>query len=1065
MNKNLFDRLLDSQNIYKAIYSLESYVFEKELLSDADIKLYNKLSDKYNGDKIEHVIKRCQETLKEKFDKNELFEITVFFKPKRFEENKEIYRPLHTADLITQICIVSMLNLIMFDDSDGTRKLSDVSKLMPSNFYGNIPSINVERIFEPWNKKYSDYSKRIIEANREYFDTKKYTNEINLDLEKFFPSVNPLFIYHFIWDRISYSYDNGDKIWLDKILNKLLFFKVDFTNSQEDVNCYYENNINQKNLVEIKKRELFFNVGIPQGLPQSYLFGNLCMIDIAKETDSIFDGDSYYYVDDSVIFTTFEIENFESSIRDLNERFDKLFSVNTKSNVKLPVFLKEFNNRISYQVKFNNEKSQINKITPNDYLFDLAKPASSISFEIKASFDDLEDETLRKKIQSILEFINKKINDPKNIERCELQILLKRYKKFFTYRLKILDYRQDNEIDKSNIKLFYKDYGLYPFNKERFSNRLEDDIFQYEAQMLLKFLIVDKKQQFDLIKKVHVFEKKLERNFKNNYFSKVLEQFIKFQQVENREYKKLKYYAKSSFEPFLLVNSQKRMHTIQQIVTPSENSGNNKASILLKKYQTGFFEFIYQNSSEFKRKIYNSLISYILSVHINDSCNLIKNDNRAIHYYELRILMQLRLNYSFNLKNFEIFTEILFDDIKNNEEKIDMSLFEVLPYFKKYITDPQQIDDLILIHKFVNGIWKNGSKFLHFYTLHNEEHSIELIKNCTKITKSIDYLSVKKFDYYILFLACYLHDVSMVLYPNIDYFNKADNLESDLIRSKWKKDFKKELVDIDVANNSDIKKFILGSFNSVNEYFEEIIRNEHPKRSAKFINNQSELRFIKELTRKLVADISEAHGFETKDVYGLKSNAKHDIISEKYLMIILRLADLLDMSKDRVSINVLKQNIKHMPEYSKYHWISHMAINKCTIETEFDSNSILKIDKEQEKQKIKENVIIKVYLNTQQLTSLKNENPCRNINCRVSDRQINISINQAEKICEGDCNFTSKWMEDKHRYLFTELYSLQKYLSRNSNTIFETSFRVIFEIDNTNRLSPEFMDIINRHLN
>lgn len=272
MKKKLLDQLLDPNNIYKAIYSLESFVFEKELLDDVDVKLYNELSDKYNSQKISRVISECQKRLEKVLNSDkELFKIKVYFKPKKFDEKEDDYRPLHTADLITQICIVSMLNLIMYDDSDDIRKLSDICKLIPSNFYGNIPSTNVERIFEPWSKKYSEYSKNIIEANQEYLYTKKYSNEINLDLEKFFPSIDPLYIYSYIWNKISDSYDNEDKIWLDKVLKKLLFFNVDFANSQQDVNCYYKNNSEQLNLDEIKNQELFFNVGIPQGLPQSYL--------------------------------------------------------------------------------------------------------------------------------------------------------------------------------------------------------------------------------------------------------------------------------------------------------------------------------------------------------------------------------------------------------------------------------------------------------------------------------------------------------------------------------------------------------------------------------------------------------------------------------------------------------------------------------------------------------------------------------------------------------------------------------------------------------------------------
>jgi len=146
---NLFDFIISPQNIYTAIYSLNSYVFEKGLLSNEDIELYNNLQDKYNFKQIDKVIKRCQDKLKDILKTDKFFDIQVFFKMKKYnyKDQKIDYRPIHTADLITQICIVSLLNIIAFDDKNGRRELSDVSELFPSNFYGNIPSTNVKNIF------------------------------------------------------------------------------------------------------------------------------------------------------------------------------------------------------------------------------------------------------------------------------------------------------------------------------------------------------------------------------------------------------------------------------------------------------------------------------------------------------------------------------------------------------------------------------------------------------------------------------------------------------------------------------------------------------------------------------------------------------------------------------------------------------------------------------------------------------------------------------------------------------------------------------------------------------
>ena len=664
--------------------------------------------------------------------------------------------------------------------------------------------------------------------------------------------------------------------------------------------------------------------------------------------------------------------------------------------------------------------------------------------------------------------------------------LLNRYRKFYLYRLKILEYRNDNEVSQSDIDEFIDDYGLKDIPKDKFFNKLDDDIFIREAQLLMKYSIDRSKFQENIISEVENFENRLNTKLKNHYFSKVIRQYPKFLERENNQYPTLEKVVKKTVPPYLKSNSEKSREKIKEIITAiiddtdkkkhsedaifsSDKSSSEQKEIPdvnalfgeLKNYETNnCFKFIFQNAPEFKRRIYNALISYILNVPINDDFNLIKKDGRAIHYYELRLLVYLRLNYQFDDVYFKQFAQPIFNDLQNNEEKVDLTLFEVLPIFKKYIGNPKQIDDLILTHRFVNGIWKNGSKFLHFYTLHNEEHSVELIKYCTQITKSIDYLSIKKYDYYILFLACYLHDIAMVIYPNLHDFGKTNDLESELTVTKWKNNLQTQIINKNTTH-SDISNFILDTFEIVNNFFEETIRKEHPKRAAKFIKNQKDLNFIELLTRRIVSEISKGHGLDNKDVYGLRSNAKEDVVSEKYLMIILRLADLMDMSKDRVSVNILKQNIRNMPKESQFQWISHLAIDKCTIETEFNLYKKLN-DEQKEEFEIAENVVFTIYLNTRILTSIDNANCKKVLNCKVNKDSIEIKLE--DNAC-SDCNFMSKWMMKKHSYLFDELISLQTYLGRNSNnSVFITSFKVILNMKNTDKLPSEFIDVVSKKL-
>lgn len=99
-----------------------------------------------------------------------------------------------------------------------------------------------------------------------------------------------------------------------------------------------------------------------------------------------------------------------------------------------------------------------------------------------------------------------------------------------------------------------------------------------------------------------------------------------------------------------------------------------------------------------------------------------------------------------------------------------------------YICEKEMMIECSILY----NLKRNGSKHLYFYTLHNQEHAIVLIQNIVKLIHAIDFLKISAIDYYILFLACYLHDISMVKIPALDSFltdtNEADELAQELLR-------------------------------------------------------------------------------------------------------------------------------------------------------------------------------------------------------------------------------------------------------------------------------------------
>ena len=199
--------LLSDENIYLSIYSLNSYVFEYNLLNTEDRILYHRLQDKFDARLINGVITRVREQIIELFDKDKYIEAKVYFKPKKLSENGELeFRPLHSTGLITQIAIVSMLHLFVYEipeeeEGDPKLRLSNLSRLIPSDFYGNRVSVKPEYLFKPWKQQYQKYNQNSNDALMKYHTSLEYKYEVTLDLENFFPTINPIIIYRYISDR------------------------------------------------------------------------------------------------------------------------------------------------------------------------------------------------------------------------------------------------------------------------------------------------------------------------------------------------------------------------------------------------------------------------------------------------------------------------------------------------------------------------------------------------------------------------------------------------------------------------------------------------------------------------------------------------------------------------------------------------------------------------------------------------------------------------------------------------------------------------------------------------
>lgn len=332
--------LLSDENIYLSIYSLNSYVFEYNLLNTEDRILYHRLQDKFDARLINGVITRVREQIIELFDEDKYIEAKVYFKPKKLSENGELeFRPLHSTGLITQIAIVSMLHLFVYEipeeeEGDPKLRLSNLSRLIPSDFYGNRVSVKPEYLFKPWKQQYQKYNQNSNDALMKYHTSLEYKYEVTLDLENFFPTINPIIIYRYIINHLPAYLNDEEREMMKRVLQKLLFCKLTTTFDEKTARQYYKvtkgagnyDNVNkieqnEKEWWDFKEKSDKFVRGIPQGLPQSYFLGNIYMISIAEIFRKKFTGVSYFYVDDSVIFTNdVREDNFKEQLKELNKQ-------------------------------------------------------------------------------------------------------------------------------------------------------------------------------------------------------------------------------------------------------------------------------------------------------------------------------------------------------------------------------------------------------------------------------------------------------------------------------------------------------------------------------------------------------------------------------------------------------------------------------------------------------------------------------------------------------------------------------------------------------------------------
>lgn len=333
---------------------------------------------------------------------------------------------------------------------------------------------------------------------------------------------------------------------------------------------------------------------------------------------------------------------------------------------------------------------------------------------------------------------------------------------------------------------------------------------------------------------------------------------------------------------------------------------------------------------------------------------LVNKKGSALRFWEYRILAYLS-NKRFNLNDF---FEILSDSLKRQDllnHEVDGNFERIRKIVDENLKTAKDKDTILLLHYYVHCSWKNGSKDLYFYTLHNEEHSMVLIQNYLEISKRIfNKLSLTRNERFILFCACYLHDIGMLISLGED--EKYDIGDTRII--EFYNANKKYISDEHSSDKmEEILLKIYTLFSKTEQLNENIVRGDHGVRSSLEIQHDNGLP-LSDLEKRYVAIVSGNHMLDANPVYGVENRVEYrdTSIDIRKISIWLRLLDLTDMTKYRVTQEVFNKCFDQMGKDSKFHWIRHLSVDDVTFGTE-----LAPPEQEGEEEKIK--LTIKILYN------------------------------------------------------------------------------------------------------
>lgn len=255
------------------------------------------------------------------------------------------------------------------------------------------------------------------------------------------------------------------------------------------------------------------------------------------------------------------------------------------------------------------------------------------------------------------------------------------------------------------------------------------------------------------------------------------------------------------------------------------------------------------------------------------------------------------------------------------------------------------------------------------YSAHDETHSNKIIDNIELLLGEERIEKLSPTDTFLILMACYTHDIGMILTYKVIEEKWQDNKMKSTINSfaqstdevianaanlilNFKKADKKESKETDKDN----LQWALEVKNAVTILTAEIFRSDHAQMSSTYmIENEEFLKladhyYWNQLPRRfkdLLANIAMLHGKDFSLIFKILNKEangfKGDYIHPRFIACLIRLGDLLDFDDGRFNTFSIA-TLKSMPKISELHRqkhasVKHMLISPKAIEAELNCNT------------------------------------------------------------------------------------------------------------------------------